>query len=187
MLRRQAIAYFYRLYFCDKSNIDKIITPIMKHCKILDNSRRDVKQILESLREAQEEEEANLQPTKKQKLGSGGSEGIIREDSIESIIICNLMQHGVSSAEVASIINERWILEAKQKDPEIDVTGVRQISKNAIYGFIERSPMIKRYRRMTKKNGNTDKESYWAMSRAIQCNHYLNEMTLSYGMRPSHW
>ena len=83
MLRRQAIAYFYRLYFCDEPNIDDIITPIMKHCKIPDNSRRGVKKIIESLRKAQEEEEANLQPTMKQKLGSGGSEGIIREDSIE--------------------------------------------------------------------------------------------------------
>ena len=34
MLRRQAIAYFYRMYFCDEPNIDDIITPIMKHCKI---------------------------------------------------------------------------------------------------------------------------------------------------------
>ena len=115
MLRRQAIAYFYRLYFCDEPNIDDIITPIMKHCKIPDNSRRGVKKIIDSLRKAQEEEEANLQPPKKQKLGSGGSEGIIREDSIDSIIICNLIQHGVSGAEVSSIINERWILEAKQR------------------------------------------------------------------------
>ena len=184
MLRRQAITYFYRLYFCDEPNIDDIITPIMKHCSIPDNSRRGVRKIVESLRKAQEEEEANLHPTKKQKLGSGGSEGIIREDSIDSIIICNLIQHGVSGAEVSSIINERWILEAKQKDLEIDVTRVRQISKNAIYGFIKRSPMIKRYRRMSKKTGKTDKESQWARSRVIQCNHYLKEMTLSYGMRP---
>ena len=96
MLRRQAITYFYRLYFCDEPEIDQIITPIMKHCNIPNNSRRGVKKVIESLRKAQEEEEENLQPAKKQKLGSGVSEGIIRENSIESIKICNLIQHGVS-------------------------------------------------------------------------------------------
>ena len=43
--------------------------------------------------------------------------------------------------------------------------------------------MIKRYRRMSKKTGNTDKEYQWAITRVIQCKHYLYD--LSYDIRPS--
>jgi hypothetical protein len=176
-LRRSAISFFYKLYFRFTTSIEAAVTSIMTLCRIPRGSRDSVRNIIKELR-VQEEEPS--QPANK----SRPWQQIIKDDSVESVLVCTLVQRGIGGAEIASIINERWILAALELDPAVDPSTVRQVSKDAIYAFISRSPFVQKYRRTTKKTGSTDNASQWARNRVIQCNHYLREMSLSYDIRP---
>jgi hypothetical protein len=176
-LRKSAISFFYKLYFRLTTSIEAAVTSIMTLCRIPRGSRDSVRNIIKELR-VQEEEPS--QPANK----SRPWQQLIKDDSVESVLVCTLVQRGIGGAEIASIINERWILAALELDPAVDPSTVRQVSKDAIYAFISRSPIIQKYRRTTKKTGSTAAASQWALNRVCQCNHYLKEMSLSYDIKP---
>ena len=170
-LRKSAISFFYKLYFRLTTSIEAAVTSIMTLCRIPRGSRDSVRNIIKELR-VQEEEPS--QPANK----SRPWQQLIKDDSVESVLVCTLVQRGIGGAEIASIINERWILAALELDPAVDPSTVRQVSKDAIYAFISRSPIIQKYRRTTKKTGSTAAASQWAINRVCQCNHYLKEMPM---------
>ena len=86
-LRKSAISFFYKLYFRLTTSIEAAVTSIMTLCRIPRGSRDSVRNIIKELR-VQEEEPS--QPANK----SRPWQQLIKDDSVESVLVCTLVQRG---------------------------------------------------------------------------------------------
>ena len=120
------------------------------------NSKRCVRTALEDI----------LNNNSKGKNSQRGRKVLIEEFSPEAQIVYEMAEHGIGSPQIAATLNERR-----------KVRGVNEtIGKDAVDGFVKRSIVLTKHRRLTEKTGKTDKESQWAKCRLGQCIQYLEQV-----------
>ena len=148
-LRRAAIRFFYLAYFKDHS-IDQCVPPIRKLCKMSKGSTASLRKLLQEIKD---EENGYQTPSKKTNV----DKRVIRELSPEANIVYYLTERGISCAQIAAVLNIRALKQAAESGE--DKSDAMLIGKDAVYGFVKRSPIIHKYRRLTMKTEKRDADS----------------------------
>lgn len=68
-----------------------------------------------------------------------------------------MSKHGIGDAQIATLLNA-WRT----------ARGLVILSRAAVTGFIHRSPIVKKYRRLTEKTGKSDPDAKWSIARLAQ-------------------
>jgi hypothetical protein len=166
--RREAICYLFLLAGSpekDQWQETKIVTKIMKRLFIPRNSRTSVEKILTDVLEARAaDEEYDPRTGTRQR----GRNVIIEDLTPVGNLVCELFDRSLRPSAITMMVNARLV-----------ANGFESISQDAIQSYVDRSPLINKTKRKTKKSGKEDLESDWAKARVVQCEQFLEQLNMA--------
>jgi hypothetical protein len=169
-IRRRALE-FYFVHICgsppeDVRLRDGVVLALMHKLDIPPGSSAEVKKVLHDI--------LATQAAKKPYDVHGGArkrgrKPLIVDCTPQATVVYEALEHGLSNTQAAVMVNEwRWA----QFPP------LPTLSWSAVEAFTQRSTVIDRSRRVTKKSGKEDVGSPWANARLAECEQFKRQLQL---------
>jgi hypothetical protein len=166
--RRKTLEYFF-VHTCgapeeDTWLRDGIVSGIMKHCQIPRGSSAEVKKVFKDIlgaRRAQKRYDEHAGERLR------GKTPCIMDCTPQADVVYRALESGLSSTQATVILN-MW--QAARDLPAV--------SWSAVNGFVGRSTVVFRSRRVTKKSGKEDEGFTWALARLAECKQFLEQLRL---------
>lgn len=153
--RKNAVYYLFVLFGSpEKNDWDEcdLVKQIMNR---LDMTKKDVLNTLDSIIESADEDTVVYDSTRRIKAKCGVKVIIVDMDP-SALVIYKAMSNGCSVTMATYMVNVHR-----------DACGQEIVARSTVKDFIERSTMIKKSSRETRKSGSSDVDSNWAIARLV--------------------
>jgi hypothetical protein len=167
-MRRTAIEYVFS-HICGDPPEDTwlregVVSGIMHHLRIPAGSSAEVKKVMADILAAKADSktyDTHAGPKER------GAKPLIDDETPQAAVVYRALESNISTTQTTIVVNE-W--RAGRNLPPI--------SYSAVQGFVQRSDVIHRSRRLTKKSGKDDEGSLWAQARVAECTQFLEQLRL---------
>jgi hypothetical protein len=166
--RRKALEYiFVHLCGAPEEDVwlrDGTVSAIMHQLQVPSGSSAEVKKVFRDIlaaRAAKQKYDEHIGPKQR------GRKPLIVDCTLQAAVVYRALQSGLSTTQTTVIVN-MWR----------SARALPSLSWSAVNGFVARSHVVYRSRRMSKKSGKEDEGSPWALARVAQCTQFLKQLRL---------